>query len=78
MITVYSQPNCAGCTQTKRRMDKKNIPYTDVNVSEDAEARKFVTSLEFKQTPVVVVRDEAGELVDSWSGFRVDKIDAMA
>lgn len=72
MITVYSKPACVQCTATTRELDRKGIPYKYVDLTEDASAMDTVKDLGYMQAPVVV----AGE--DHWSGFRPDKIGALA
>lgn len=71
-ITVYSKPSCVQCSATYRALDKAGLPYRTVDISLDAEALEQVKSLGYTQAPVVV----AGE--DHWSGFRPDKIKALA
>ena len=71
-ITVYSKPNCVQCSATRRALDKAGLVYETVDISLDAEALEQVTSLGYAQAPVVV----AGE--EHWSGFRPDKIKALA
>ena len=71
-ITVYSKPNCVQCSATRRALDKAGLVYETVDISRDAEALEQVTSLGYAQAPVVV----AGE--EHWSGFRPDKIKALA
>ena len=71
-ITVYSKPNCVQCTVTYRALDKSGIDYSTIDVSVDTEALAQVKALGYAQAPVVVV----GE--DHWSGFRPDKIKALA
>jgi hypothetical protein len=42
------------------------------------EAHELVTSLGYAQAPIVIVRDESGGIVDSWSGFQPDNIEKYA
>lgn len=72
MITVYTKPACVQCTATKKALDKAGLEYTMVDISLDDEARDYVMALGHLQAPVVV----AGE--DHWSGFRPDRIRALA
>ncbi|ANT62864.1 NrdH-redoxin (plasmid) [Salipiger sp. CCB-MM3] len=69
---VYSKPNCVQCTATTRALKSKGIDFDVVDLSEDAEAMAEVTSLGYRQAPVVM----AGEV--HWSGFRPDKIAQIA
>lgn len=71
-ITVYSKPNCVQCNATYRALDKAGLRYETVDISLDVEALEQVRALGYAQAPVVV----AGE--DHWSGFRPDKIKALA
>lgn len=77
-LTIYSKPSCVQCTATYRRLDARGIDYTVVDLSEDAEALAFTKRLGHLQAPVVVLRDGDGQVADHWSGFRPDKIDALA
>lgn len=71
-VTVYTNPNCVQCDQTKRYLDKKNIAYTAVDLSQDKEALDMVLELGFKSVPVVITDH------DKWSGFRLEKLNAIA
>ncbi|PHP53247.1 glutaredoxin-like protein NrdH [Actinomyces ruminis] len=71
-ITVYSKPNCVQCSATYRALDKAGLSYETVDITLDAEALEQVRSLGYAQAPVVM----AGG--DHWSGFRPDKIKALA
>lgn len=71
-ITVYSKPNCVQCNATYRALDRAGLPYETVDISLDAEALEQVKSLGYVQAPVVMA---AG---DHWSGYRPDKIKALA
>ena len=68
-ITVYSKPNCVQCNATYRAMDKAGLSYFTVDISVDAQALEQVKAV---QAPVVIAGD------DHWSGFRPDKIKALA
>ena len=71
-ITVYSKPRCPQCDATYRALDKQGISYEKIDVTQDAESLAFIKGLGYQQAPVVV----AGE--DHWSGFRPDRIKAVA
>ena len=68
-IALYSKPDCVQCVATKRRMDRLGLEYTEVDVSEDADALAFIKGLGYMQAPVVVLDDDA-----HWSGNRPDLI----
>ena len=67
-VTVYTNPSCVQCDQTKRFLDNKNIPYEVVDLSQNPAALTMVLEQGFTSAPVVF----AGDL--KWSGFRLDKL----
>ena len=71
-ITVYTKPACFQCKATYCALDKAGLDYSTVDISVDADALQQVKDLGYAQAPVVI----AGE--DHWSGFRPDKIKALA
>ena len=71
-ITVYSKPRCPQCDATYRALDKQGVSDEKIDVTQDAESLAFIKGLGYQQAPVVV----AGE--DHWSGFRPDRIKAVA
>lgn len=71
-ITVYSKPLCVQCDATKRALNKAGLAYDVIDITEDAEALATVKSLGYVQAPVVVTSE------DHWSGFRPEKLKALA
>ena len=71
-ITLYSKPSCVQCDATKRALNKAGIAYDVVDITEDDDARAMVMALGYVQAPVVITSE------DHWSGFRPDKIKALA
>jgi glutaredoxin-like protein NrdH len=74
-VTVYTVPNCTGCTATKRWLDKRGVGYETVDLSADTVSRERLAGLGFTSAPVVEVDDLAGQ--ERWSGFRPDLLKAM-
>jgi glutaredoxin-like protein NrdH len=72
-VTVYTQPNCSACEQTKRYLDLKNVEYKTIDITQDLEGYEFVVSLGYKSVPVVSTNDG-----DVWSGFRLEKLNELA
>lgn len=70
-VTVYTLPNCVQCDQTKKTMDRLDIEYATIDLSEDKEAAKMVMDLGYKQAPVVFAGDE------HWGGFRLERIKSL-
>lgn len=80
-LVILSQPSCVQCGSTYRALDKRGIPYRSYNVSDEAdlanggqEFHDVAKELGYMQAPVGLALDEDGKVVDSWSGFRPDKI----
>ena len=67
-ITVYTTPNCVQCNSTKRYLDRHNVPYETVDLSQDEQALAMVRELGHTVAPVVIAGDK------HWSGFRLDQI----
>lgn len=70
-IIVYTKPACVQCDATKRSLDKLNLSYSTVDVTEDMEAFEMLVNKGFKAMPVVNVGDEW------WSGFNPAKINGL-
>lgn len=68
-IRVYSKPACVQCTATERALDAKGVKFDKIDLTKDAEAMEFVTSLGYRQAPVVVWGDA------HWAGFQPNLID---
>lgn len=68
VVTIYSKPDCVQCNATYQALDRKNIPYQIIDLTEDGEALQFVRQLGYQQVPVVVAGQE------HWSGFRPDML----
>ena len=71
-IIVFSKPSCVQCTATYRALDKHNLQYQIVDISEDEAARAEVAALGYQQAPVVYADG------DHWAGFRLDRIKDVA
>ena len=71
-ITVYSKPACVQGTATTRALEARGLAYQLIDLTEDDSAMELVTSMGYRQAPVVV----AGEA--HWAGFRPDMIGALA
>ncbi len=72
-VTVYTNPNCVQCEQTKKFLDKEGIEYTVENLQSDENYEKLVEFVNqgFKSAPIVVTDTE------TWSGFKPDKLGAI-
>ncbi|CAI0984665.1 TPA: glutaredoxin-like protein NrdH [Serratia fonticola] len=71
-IIIYTKPDCVQCNATYRALDRQRIDYRVVDLTQDQQALNHVKSLGYQQVPVIIAGD------DHWSGFRPDKIGALA
>jgi glutaredoxin-like protein NrdH len=72
-VVVYTKPSCVQCDRTFKLLDKANIHYTKVDVSQDPPALAFVKeTLGYTGAPVVYVSTIDGDL--HWYGLRPDLI----
>ena len=72
MITLYSKPQCPQCDATKRWLTKNGTQHTELDITDNPDARDYVMALGYLSAPVVV----AG--TDHWSGFRPDRLDKLS
>lgn len=72
-VTVYTKPGCVQCNATYRALDKAEIEYSKLDVSQNLEAYEYLKELGHMQMPVVEVRD-GDDVSDSWTGFNPEKI----
>jgi glutaredoxin-like protein NrdH len=67
-VTIFTKPNCVQCEATKRWLDRENVTYSTVDLSQNADAMHKILDLGYTSAPVVITD------TDSWSGFRINKI----
>jgi glutaredoxin len=64
-IILYTQPYCPACRRIKAFFDEHGVPYEELNVAEDYDARDDLWEVHGSQnTPTVVIDGEV------WIGFR--------
>jgi glutaredoxin-like YruB-family protein len=69
-VKIYSQPTCPDCNNVKAYLDKKGVPYEDINVQKDKKAmQEMVKRYGIRVTPVVIIGDRV------MVGFNAPKID---
>lgn len=76
-ITLYTKPGCVQCEYTAKHLTAKGLPFNVFDVSESKEARKIVQDTGVFQLPYVVV-EHNGNVVDTWHGFKDDKIKGLS
>lgn len=74
MFKVYSKDNCQGCTGTYRVLDKVDANYEPLDILDPVVADS-VAHYGYMQAPIVEYVDkDSGKVLDSWYGFRPDKL----
>jgi mycoredoxin len=55
-ITVYTRPWCGGTMRVKRWLDQRNIPYTEIDISNNREAAQHVEDLNggYQSVPTIL------------------------
>lgn len=70
-VKIYTMPACGYCKQVKKHLKKNGISYTEINLKEDKDGRKFMNDRQYTGVPVTVIDDT--EIV----GFNIDKVDEV-
>lgn len=78
-VELYSKPSCVQCVQSKKTLEKLGVSYIESNVVSDEAAYEFVTkTLGYSAAPVLVVKDNDGNVIEHWSGFEPEKLSKLA
>ena len=77
MLKVYSKPNCIQCEMTKMWLTQNKIPFETVDTEANPEALELLSHYGWQTLPVVAIDDEISDNSKSWSGFQIDKLEAL-
>lgn len=70
-ITVYTKPDCFGCSKTVEKFEAAGIDFQKVDITQNPAALAYVTEeLGYSQAPIVVIDDE-----NHWAGLNPIKIE---
>lgn len=58
MLTVYSKEVCPYCVKAKNLLQLKRIPFQEIDVVKNPEAREKLVSLGLKTVPQIFINDE--------------------
>ena len=58
MITIYSKNNCPFCTRAKALLESKDINYTEINIEQDADARKRIVDAGLRTVPQIYINEQ--------------------
>ncbi len=53
MLTIYSKNNCPFCVRAKQLLESKGVPYTEVNIENDAESRQMLLDKGLRSVPQI-------------------------
>jgi glutaredoxin len=53
MLTVYSKNHCPFCDQAKALLNRKNIPFSEVRIDENTDARQFIVESGHRTVPQI-------------------------
>lgn len=77
-VTVYTKPDCVQCDQTKRWLNRHNIDYSTVDVTENPTALDYIkNTLGYSSAPVVTAWPEHLEDPIHWAGFQPGKLEQL-
>lgn len=54
---IYSQPNCPGCVQLKKKYEQEGKPYTEIIIGKDISVSEFREQFPTVRTVPFVVPD---------------------
>lgn len=64
MLTIYSTPNCSHCKDAKNYLTSLAVPFTDVNLHEDAEAMSLMRQKGHRSVPQIYLGEQL--FVSGW------------
>ena len=68
MLTIYSKTVCPYCVNAKNYLRAKNIPFREINIEQDSEAREFIQSQGLRTVPQIFM-DGKIFVEGGWSGL---------
>ena len=77
MLTVYSKPRCMQCEMTKMWLSQNKIEFENVDIEANPGAFELLKHYGYSSLPVVAIDDEISDNSKSWSGFQIDKLEAL-
>ncbi len=58
-VTIYTWQVCPFCVRAKNLLQRKNIPYTEINLDgKDDELKKLQERTHFKTIPQIFIKDQ--------------------
>lgn len=72
MYTIYTKTNCIQCKMVKQRMQAKGIKFIEINIEDNPKVVKRLKDKGIAAVPAVFKGTKY-----LFTGFRIDKIDAL-
>ncbi len=70
-VRIYTAEWCGVCKRAKKYMDEKNIPYKDMDIEKNMQAKREYKKLNSRGIPVILVGKQR------MNGFSPTKLEAM-
>lgn len=77
-VTMLTKPQCRQCRKTVKAMDGHGIVYKIIDITESEVSLAWALENDFRGAPIVVVGEATTEGFGAWTGFRPDRIAALA
>ena len=58
MVTVYTQNLCGYCSYAKMYLERMDIPFEEINIDENKQAREFLREQGHRTTPQIYHNDK--------------------
>ena len=68
MLTIYSKTVCPYCVNAKNYLKSKNIPFREINIEQDEEAREFIQQQGLRTVPQIFM-DGKIFVEGGWTGL---------
>lgn len=53
MLTIYSKNNCPFCVRAKQLLENKGVPFTEINIEKDQDARQMLLDKGLRSVPQI-------------------------
>lgn len=78
MIEFYTRPQCSQCKRVAQVLNTKHIPYTTINIDTiPPEQLDGFRQSGLRSLPIIVVKDERDQVIESWAGSNAQKMDEL-
>ena len=68
MLTIYSKTVCPYCVNAKNYLKSKNVPFREINIEQDQEAREFIQQQGLRTVPQIFM-DGKIFVSGGWTGL---------